>query len=71
MDGSWDKCTFKQYCLFYVTKKHLGATQACFYYIWKCAKSALKQSDSVMNSTVQGTERGRRKKRGGVTQRHL
>lgn len=62
----WGKCTFKQYQILlfsqslslYITKR-LSATQERFYYIRKCAKSALKQSDSVANSTVQGAGKKR------------
>lgn len=45
-------------CLSHVTKTHPCATKGtCLVLSGKCAKSALKQSDSVANSNVQGTGR--------------
>lgn len=54
----WGKCTFREFHLSHVTKTHESATMGtCLALSGKCAKSALKQSDSVASSNVQGTGR--------------
>lgn len=57
----WGKCTFREFHLFFTRNKkktHQSATKGtCLVLSGKCAKSALKQSDSVANSNVQGTGR--------------
>ena len=58
----WGKCTFGKFHLFVTCNKktHPSATKGtCLDLSGKSAKSALKQSDSVANSNVQGTGRCR------------